>query len=143
MNIIWGLVLIIFTFGIGWLGQLLNVLFPAWAERVGLNESREDVDPAVWADTRGEALWDVFSLWTLPAAGLLLVLDHPAWAYFGLVGGGMYCYFSGRAILVRRAMQRHGIRIGPPGFVKAVYAFMILAGSIGLITILIAIAALS
>lgn len=31
-------------------------------------------------------------------AGVLLILNNGVWAYFGLVGGGMYVYFAGRAI---------------------------------------------
>jgi len=29
-------------------------------------------------------------------AGVLLIVDSPAWPYFGLVGGGTYIHFAGR-----------------------------------------------
>ena len=47
---------------------------------------------------RGEAIWDSVTLWTLPLAGVLLLLNNPLWVYFGLVGGGMYLYFAGRGL---------------------------------------------
>jgi hypothetical protein len=143
MHLTWGVILIVFTLILGWLSQVVNALFPKSAERVGLNEKEAEVDPAFWADSRGEAAWDALSLWTLPVAGLLLVAHHPAWVYFGLIGGGMYLYFSGRAIAVRMSMQRRGIRIGPPGYVKLVYALMVLNGTISVVTIGMAVAALS
>ena len=45
-------------------------------------------------------------MWTLPLAGLLLIVGHEAWAWLGLVGGGMYVYFGGRGILTRLELQR-------------------------------------
>ena len=54
----------------------------------------------------------------------------------------MYLYFAGRSIVVRLAMQRHGIRIGKPETVKLYNAILTLWGLIGLVTILMAVAAL-
>ncbi len=39
---------------------------------LGLTEPESDVDPAVYADIRGEAIWDATITWTLPIAGLQL-----------------------------------------------------------------------
>ena len=101
-----------------------------------------NVDPAFFADIRGEAIWDTLTLWTLPAAGVLLLLNHYWWPYFGLIGGGMYVYFAGRGIFVRLTMQRRGIRIGKPETLKVVYTFLFIWGLIALISIFIAIAEL-
>ena len=143
MKVIWGVVLILFTLLLSWLAQVINALWPVLAARLGLTESESDVDPTFYLDTRGEAIWDALIVWTLPVAGLLLILNSPVWAYFGLVGGGMYLYFSGRGIVVRLMMQRHGLRIGKPGVVKLVYVFLILYGVIAVITIIMAAVALS
>lgn len=94
-------------------------------------------------DIRGEALWDFLTLWTLLAAGVLLILDNRAWAYFGLVGGGMYVYFAGRGILTRLEMQRRGFRIGKPQNVGTAYIFLAVWGAVGLVTIIAAVVALS
>lgn len=143
MNIIWGGVLIIFTLILCWLGQVINATSPALAARMGLTEPESDVDPTFFLDTRGEAIWDALILWTLPVAGVLLIFNHPYWAIFGLVGGGMYLYFAGRAIVVRRMMQRRGIRIGKPETLKLYTAVLSLWGLIAVITIFMAIAALT
>jgi hypothetical protein len=135
MNIIWGIILTLVS-SIGWLGQLISAINPILAARLGLTELESDVDPAFYADVRGEAYWDAFTLWTLPAAGILLLLDNSIWVYFGLIGGGMFFYFAGRGILVRRVMQRKAIRIGSPENIKMAYIFLTLWGLTAIITII-------
>ena len=142
MNIIWGAILIIFTGILCWLGQVINASSPTLAARIGLAEPESDVDPTYFVDGRGEAIWDALILWTLPVAGILLITNRPLWVYFGLVGGGMYLYFAGRMLVVRLAMQRHGIRIGKPETVKLYNAVLILWGLLAVVTIIMALAAL-
>jgi hypothetical protein len=125
MKVLWGIWLAVISL-IGWLGQSLSSFAPILAAKLGMTEAESDVDPAFYADARGEALWDTLILWTLPVAGVLLVLNSAVWAYFGLIGGGMYLYFSGRLILAYRTMQRRGIRIGKPKDVKVKYVFLTL-----------------
>ena len=142
MNLIWGGVLIVFTLILCWLGQVISALWPTAATKAGLTEPEDEVDPTYYVDVRGEAYWDMAILWTLPAAGILLILDSPHWVYFGLVGGGMYLYFAGRGIIVRLVMQRRGIRIGQPQTLKLFYAVLTLWGLIALVTIIMAVATL-
>jgi len=142
MNIIWGLILTILS-SIAYFGQLIATFWPETAARLGLTESESDVDPTFYADVRGEAIWDTITLWSLPIAGVLLILNSPQWVYFGLVGGGMYLYFAGRGIFTRRVMQRRGIRIGTPETLKVAYVFLTLWGLAAVVTIVMAIAALS
>ena len=142
MNLFWGVILVLFTLILSWLIQVINAFSPTLAAQWGLNEPESDVDPAFFADTRGEAIWDALILWTLPVAGILLILDKPAWAYFGLVGGGMFLYLAGRGIIVRLLMQRRGIRIGKPETLKLFYAFLALWGLIAVVTIIMAVDAL-
>jgi len=141
MNIIWGAILIFFTGILCWLGQVINASSPTFAARLGLAEPESDVDPTYFVDGRGEAIWDAMILWTLPVAGILLILNSPWWIYFGLVGGGMYLYFAGRMLVVRLAMQRHGIRIGKPQTVKLYNAVLILWGLLAVVTIIMVLAA--
>jgi len=141
MNIIWGVILFIIS-SIGYFGQAITAFWPGTATKLGLTEPEADVDPTFYADVRGEAFWDTAILWTLPVAGVLLVLNSPVWVYLGLVGGGMYLYFAGRGIVVRRVMQRRGIRIGTPETLKVIYIFLSLWGLAAVITIVLAIAAL-
>jgi hypothetical protein len=141
MAVIWGGFLVVIGL-FCWLGQALSAFAPMLAAKLGLTEAESDVDPAFYADARGEALWDTLVLWTLPVAGLLLVLNSAVWAYFGLVGGGMYLYFSGRLITAYRTMQRRGIRIGKPKDMMVKYVFLTLWGLAAAVTIIIAVAAL-
>ena len=141
MTTIWCVILFIIT-TIGYIGQAITAFWPGTAVKLGLTESEADVDPAFYADVRGEAFWDTAVLWTLPAAGILLLLDNPLWVYFGLIGGGMYLYFAGRGIIVRRVMQRRDIRIGTPGNLRIGFTFLSLWGLAAIITIVMAIAAL-
>jgi len=140
MTTIWGVILF-FISSIGYFGQVISAIWPETAVKLGLTEAEADVDPTFYADMRGEAIWDTAILWTLPLAGVLLLLNNPLWVYFGLVGGGMYLYFAGRGIIVRRVMQRRGIRIGTPGTLKVAYTFLTLWGLAALITIIMAITA--
>lgn len=141
MNIIWGIFLTVIA-SLGWLGQVITAFWPETAVTLNLTEPEIDVDPTFHVDVRGEAYWDTAVLWTLPVAGVLLLLNNPMWAYFGLIGGGIYLYFAGRGIVARNLMQQCGIRIGMPGAVKVNLIFLAVWGVTAVITIITAIAAL-
>ncbi|MDH3539019.1 MAG: hypothetical protein OEP52_03400 [Acidimicrobiia bacterium] len=141
MNVLWGIVVAVLSL-LCWGGQTISWVRPATAVKLTLMEAEGDVEPTFWADIRGEAAWDSFTLWTMLAAGLLLIADNSAWAYFGLVGGGMYVYFAGRGIFTRVAMQRRGLRIGAPASVRVGLTFLAIWGVMGLTTIVAAIVAL-
>ena len=134
MEIIWGIILIVFGL-LAWGGQVLSAFAPKYAQRIGLMEPEEDVDPAFYADVRGEAKWDSVTLWTLPFAGILIILNSQLWIYFGMVGGSIYLYFAGRAILTRIELKKRVVRIGKPELLKTYYIFASLWGLIGLATI--------
>ena len=116
--------------------QTLSWLSPATAERLGLTEREETVDPAYYGDIRGEAVWDTFTLWTMPLAGALVLLESDAWPYLALVGGGMYLYFGGRGILTRSAIRRRGMRVGDPETVKTAYVALTIWGLLGAIAVI-------
>ena len=88
MDILLGGVLLVLGL-ICWAGQVVNSLWPETAVRLGLTEPEAAVEPVFWVDTRAEAAWDSLVVWTLPLAGLLLLVDVAGWAYLGLVGGGI------------------------------------------------------
>jgi hypothetical protein len=134
MRIFGGIVLFALSL-LCWGGQTIVWLLPKTGVKLGLSEAEEDVEPPYWADIRGEAAWDFFTLWTMLPAAVLLILDHPAWTYFGLVGGGMYVYFAGRGIFTRIAMRRLGFRVGSAANLKLGYAFLAIWGLMGLVTI--------
>ena len=139
MDIALGIALIIITFVIAWVGQVISAVSPPLAERIGLQEPEADVDPVVRTDAFAEAIWDVISTWTLPVAGILLLLNSGAWAYFGLVGGGMYLYFAGRFITVRTVMRRRMIRVGKPELLGTYFAMASLWAVTAVVTIVAAV----
>ena len=139
MDIFWGVILILFTTLLCWLGQVITTLAPKLAIRLQLVEAESEVDPVYYTDIRAEAKWDIFILWLLPVAGILLILDNAVWAYFGLIGGGTYLYFAGRGIVVRIVMQRKGIRIGSPATLKLFYVVLAIWGIIAVVTIVMAV----
>jgi len=142
MAIIWGLIITALAL-VCWGGQTLALFSPATAERYGLADNADAVDPAFYADGRGEAAWDFITLWTLAVAGVLLLFDASAWAYFGLIGGAMYVYFAGRGVLARREMAHQGVLIGSESTVKTAYVALSIWGVAGLITMIAAIVALT
>jgi hypothetical protein len=141
VHIAWGIVIVVLGL-LAWAGQLVSWLAPATAVRLSLMEAEADVEPVFWADIRGEARWDAVTLWTMPVAGVLLIADRPSWAYFGLVGGGMFLYFAGRGISARLAMQRRGFRIGAASSVTLGYTVLGVWAVMALVTIVAAVRAL-
>jgi hypothetical protein len=141
MGIFWGTVVIILSL-LAWGGQAISWVVPETAVRWNLMEAEDSVEPVYWADIRGEALWDLLSLWIMVVAGALLIADQPPWAYFGLVGGGVYVYFAGRGIVTRVAMQRRGHRIGATQNVTLGYVLLAMWGVMGLVTIVAAVVSL-
>lgn len=141
MAVAWGILLIVVSL-LAWGGQVLSWLAPSTALRLGVMESAEDVEPVYAADIRGEAMWDSFTLWTLLVAGALLVLDIDRWAYFGLVGGGMYLYFAGRGLVTRRVMLSRGFRLGAENNVKTAFLALTVWGLVALVTMVAAVRAL-
>jgi len=141
LNIIWGAFLILLS-SIAYFGQVITTFWPELAAKLGVAEAETEVDATFYADIRGEAIWDGLTLWTLPLAGLLLILNSSLWPYLGLVGGGMYLYFAGRGIVTRGVMQRNNIQIGKLETLKVAYSFLTLWGLAAVITIFMAMAAL-
>ena len=141
MDMALGIVVVVLSL-LCWGGQVIAWLAPRTAVKLTLMEAEEDVEPTYWADIRGEAMWDSLTLWTLLVAGVLLIADNSVWAYFGLIGGGMYLYFAGRGILTRVAMQRRQFRVGKPQNVRLAYVLLAVWGAVAVITIVVAARAL-
>ncbi len=141
MRILWGVVVVALSL-LSWGGQALSLFAPSAAVRWKVMEAEEDVEPTFWADVRAEAFWDTLTLWTMVAAGVLLITDAAAWPYFGLVGGGMYLYFGGRGISARVAMSRRGLRIGAPENVRLGFVFSAVWAVMALVTIVAAVVSL-
>ena len=141
MGVAWGIVVVVLSL-LAWGGQTISWLAPTTAAKWNLAEAEDNVEPVYWRDIRGEAPWDFLTLWPLLVAGVLLILDEPSWAYFGLGGGAMYVYFAGRGVFTRRSLERRGFRVGAPLNLKLGYVMLTTWGVTGLITIFAAVVAL-
>ncbi len=133
-QILGGIVVLVLSL-LCWGGQTIAWLAPGTGVRLNLMEAESDVEPAYWADIRGEATWDSLTLWPMVVTGVLLIVDSPAWAQFGLVGGGAYVYFAGRGIFTRISILRRGYRVGTPANVRTGLAFLAVWGVMGLVVI--------
>ena len=142
MRVLWGTIVLLLSL-LAWGGQAVSLLAPSAAVRWKLMEAEHDVEPTFWADIRAEALWDTLTLWVMALAGALLIADDDRWAYFGLVGGGMFLYFGGRGIAARVSMRRRGLRIGAPDSVRVGIAFLAVWTVMAAVTIAAATAALA
>jgi hypothetical protein len=74
---------------------------------------------------------------------VLLVLGVDTWAYFGLLGGGMYLYFAGRGISTRRVLRSSGYRVGIERSVRVAFVMLSIWGIAAAVTIGAAVVALS
>ena len=116
---------LVFVLGlIAWFGQGLAFFSPSVAVKLGVLEPEGEVDASLRiVEAKAEGLMDVLLAWTLPAAALLMTLEHPLWPYLALFGGGVFAYFSGLISLSRLYLGRAGIKVGSPASVCATYLF--------------------
>ncbi len=110
-----------------YVGQSLSFLAPELATKIGLNDPEEEMDQSLYIiETKANGLSDMLLTWTLPLAGLLMILDHVSWPYFALVGGGIYIYFALLTIFCRQYLKKAGKKVGSPSSEKAAYIFSVI-----------------
>jgi len=135
INVLWGIILVSVSLKC-WIGQTIIALSPQLASTIRIMDKESELDTTFFADMRGQAIWDAFTLWLLPVAGSLLIVNHAVWPYFGLIGGSIYLYFVGRNMVTRVLLHRHGISIGRSP--RKVMIYLFLWGIIACITIIFA-----
>ncbi len=110
-----------------YVGQALSFLAPELATRIGLNDPQEEMDESLYIiETKANGLSDMLLTWTLPLAGLLMILDHVTWPYFALIGSGIYIYFALLTIFCRVYLKKAGKKVGSPSSEKAAYIFSVI-----------------
>lgn len=113
MRIVLGIICVLFG-GIGWVGQVISGINYPLAQRLGLQEKSEGTDRLFQRAEINAARWDSLVLWTLPAAGILLLSNHHWWPYLSLIAGGIYLDGAGREAAKCMSLFKGGIRIGSP-----------------------------
>lgn len=139
VRLVWGLIVVILSL-LAWGSELISWVAPHTGARFRLIGDASE--PSYWIDFHGEAPFASVTLWTMVVAGVLMIFDVKAWAYFGLVGGGMYFYFAGRAIVIRIAARHRGVAIGGRKKHRLRYAMLTAWALMGLITIAAAVVSL-
>ena len=129
---------------LAWLGQCISFAAPATAIKLGLLESKSEMDEVFYIlEARALALNDMLFSWMLPLSGLLMLLDHSLWPYLGLVGGGIYLYFSGLIVFSRLFLKRGGKKIGSIAAERTAYVFSLLCSVASMVMISLAISHLT
>lgn len=123
MVIATGFVCLVFGL-IGLTGQLISTLNFSLAQRLGLQEKHENTDPLFRRLELNTAKWDLFVLWALPAAGILMLTNHPWWPYMSLVAGGISVDTAGREAAKVLGLLHHGVRTGSDTEVRLYFSFM-------------------
>ena len=119
---------------VGWVlyaGQLISVANFSLAQRLGLQESPGHADPLFGRLELWAARWDVVWLWTLPAAGVLMLTNHWLWPYAALIGGGAFVDTGGREAAKILGLKQQGLRVGSRQeflIAVAVYIYLVATG---------------
>jgi hypothetical protein len=130
-----GLAIICILYGaFGWLGQLISGLNYPMAQRLGLQEGNEGTGPLFRCAEANTARWDSVVLWTLGAAGVLMLMNHPWWPVLSLIAGAIYLDTAGRESAKYLSFYKSGIRIGTSKQMKIAKVFF---ASMFLVAILI------
>lgn len=121
--------------GLLYVGQVVSVANLGLAQRLGLQEKPADADPLFTRLEVWTARWDLAVLWTLPVAGVLILLDHSWWPFAALIGGGVFVDTGGREWAKYLGLRQGGVRTGTPSERRAlviVYIIMIVVGAIAI-----------
>jgi hypothetical protein len=106
-----GWIMIVFG-GCLYIAQVISSLNFPFAQRLGIQENTETSDPLLQRAERYTAYWDLFVLGWLPAAGILMVINHPWWPAISLIGGAVYLDTAGREAVKNLSFQHEGIKVG-------------------------------
>jgi len=141
MKIVVGAVTVIFS--LLYVGQLISVVNLGIAQKWGLQEDPAGVDSLTTYLEVWTARWDLAWLWTLPGAGVLILISHPWWPFLALIGGGAYVDAGGREAAKLRGLAEQGIRTGTPGERRAQTIAYVTFIAVGCLAIALALSELS
>lgn len=113
-------------------GQLVSVVDFELAQRLGLQERDAGTDPLHRALELSTARWDLLVLWTLPAAGVVMLIDTSWWSWLALVAGGVYADAGGREAFKILALRAEGVRVGSAWETRTLLAFHVLMAAVAL-----------
>jgi hypothetical protein len=106
------------------IGQFISTIDFRLAQKLGLQEKDDGTDPLFRRLELNTARWDLVVLWTLPAAGFLMLVDHAWWPYVALVAGGIHVDTAGRETAKVLGLRTHGVRTGSERDARLFFFFM-------------------
>ncbi len=115
-------------------GQFVSTVNFPLAQRLGLQEKPENVDPLIRKLEKNAAGWDLLAIWIPPLAGILMLLDHEAWPAMCLVASGIYFDTGGREWAKIRGLRAHGVPVGNDKERKVIFgtfSFFLVTGLAG------------
>lgn len=136
MRITIGIVLVAVG-GFLYAGQIVSVANLGLAQRLGLQERPDRVDPLFTSLEVWTARWDLLTLLGLPVAGVLMLLDHSWWAYMAMIGGGLAADTGGREIVKYLGLRQHGVRIGTPAGRRVLFGGMTVLSLVGVLAAIV------
>ena len=101
-----------------WVGQCVSVVAFPVAQRLGLQEGDDEADELFLQAERGTARWDAVTLWTLPLAGAVMLVDDDRWPVAALVAGAIHVDAGGREAAKHASLRHQGVRVGSPSAVR-------------------------
>ena len=119
-----------------YIGQVISVIDFKFAQRLGLQEKSATSDAVVERLERWTACWDLWWLWTLPTAGIMMLIDHAWWTVAALIGGSAFVDTGGREAAKNLGLRQHGVRTGTASenrLVIAVYLYFIGVGMLAIV----------
>ena len=117
---------------VGFGGQLTSIVDWPLAQKLGLQESDEHTEPLFRRLEKNTAMWDVFSWWTLPVAGILMLLESAWWPVAAIFAGGVYLDTAGRELAKLRALDREGVETGTERDRRTRVGFFIVTAAVAL-----------
>jgi hypothetical protein len=126
------LALLTLLVGIGFVGQIVSVINFKLAQRLGLQEKDDATDPVFRHLELNTARWDLFVLWTLPLAAILMLIDHAWWPHAALLAGGVSVDTAGREAAKILGLRSVGARIGTAPEARLIFGYLALMMIVGL-----------
>ena len=119
-----------------YLAQVISsVNFPL-AQHLGIQEKPETSDALLQRSERYTAYWDLLTLFWIPLAGVLMVVDHFLWPVISLIGGAIYLDAAGREAVKSLSFQHEGLNVGTEKERRVFFASYIVMAVIAIIVMI-------
>lgn len=137
MRIAFGIAALIIG-SIGLVGQLISAVDFRLAQRLGFQEKDDNTDPLYRRLELNTARVDLLVIWTLPVAGVLMIIDNSWWPWMALIAGGVHVDVGVREIGKGRGLAAEGITIGSEAEARLGIGFLAMVSALGLALIIYA-----